>query len=186
MTATRRPGIFCLEGAWGKRIDDRVSVLPTLEMLEHLEIATYVHRDVGTEEELYHYLKKWSQAGYRRYEVLYFAFHGTRGGIRVGQGTVTLDDLAEKLNGKAKGRIVFFGSCSVMKDKKAVERFQKSTGARLVCGYTKEVEWVESAAFDLLLLRSLTSTLRIDYRVNQLRSRYGDLTELLGFSSYPY
>ena len=53
MTATSRPGIFCLEGAWGKRIDDRVSVLPTLEMLEHLEIAIYVHRDVGTEEELY-------------------------------------------------------------------------------------------------------------------------------------
>ena len=50
----------------------------------------------------------------------------------------------------------------------------------------RRLEWVESAAFDLLLLRSLTSTLRIDYRVNQLRSRYGDLTELLGFSSYPY
>ena len=185
MSAARKPGIFCLEGTWNKRIDDRVSVLPTLDMLERLDRATYVHRDVGTEEELYHYLAKWCQAGYRRYSVLYFAFHGVRGGIRVGRGTVTLDDLAEKLNGKAKDRIVYFGSCNVMKDRKGVEEFQRLTGSKLVCGYTKEVEWVESAAFDLLLLESLTKAARIDARVNQIRSRYGELTQLLGFTSHP-
>ena len=185
MSAPRMPGIFCLEGTWNKRIDDRVSVLPTLDMLERLNKATYVHRDVGTEEELYHYLAKWCQAGYRRYSVLYFAFHGVRGGIKVGRGTVTLDDLAEKLSGKAKDRIVYFGSCSVMKDRTAVAEFQKMTGAKLVCGYTKDVDWVESAAFDLLLLESLTGIVRIDARVNQMRSRYGDLTGLLGFASHP-
>ena len=52
MSAARKPGIFCLEGSWGKRLDDRASVLPTLDMLGRLELATFVHRDVGTEEEL--------------------------------------------------------------------------------------------------------------------------------------
>lgn len=178
-------GVFCLEGAWERRLDDRTSVLPTLDMLERLSIARYVHRDVGTEEELYHYLSKWAQRGYGSYEVLYFAFHGVRGGIRVGRGIVPLADLAEKLQGKAAGRLVYFGCCDVMRDTAAVEDFHKQTGAKAICGYTKNVEWVESSAFDLLLLNSLVSDQRIDARFNHLRSRYSDLTDALGFVSYP-
>lgn len=185
MSASKLPGVFCLEGAWAKRLDDRASVLPTLDMLERLCMATYVHRDVGTEEELYHYLGKWAQAGYRRYGVLYFAFHGVKGGVNVGRGTVTLADLAERLDGKATGRIVYFGCCSVLRDRQGVEDFRRATGARLVCGYTKKVDWVESAAFDLLLLRSLMSDARIDARVNQIRRDYGDLVARLGFTSFP-
>ena len=144
MVAGQLAGIFCLEGAWSTRLDDRTSVLPTLESLERLRLATCIHRDVGTEEELYHYLGKWAQAGYRKYGVLFFAFHGVRGGIRVGRGTVTLDDLSEKLDGKAASRIVYFGSCSVMKDRDGVDYFQRTTRAKAVCGYTKDVDWVES------------------------------------------
>lgn len=180
-----RKGVFCLEGAWEKRLDDRTSVFPTLEMLERLGVAQYIHRDVGTEEELYHYLSKWAQRGYGTYEVLYFAFHGVRGGIRVGRGTVPLADLAEKLQGKAAGRLVYFGCCSVMGDRTAVADFYKETGAKAICGYTRDVDWIESAAFDLLLLSSLVSSQRIDARVNHVRTRYADLTKALGFVSHP-
>jgi hypothetical protein len=179
------PGFSASREHGGKRLDDRASVLPTLDMLERLEMATFVHRDVGTEEELYHYLDKWAQAGYRRYGVLYFAFHGVKGGIQVGRGTVTLADLAEKLNGQATGRIVYFGCCSVMRDRQGVEDFKAATGARLVCGYTKKVDWVESAAFDLLLLRSLLSDQRIDARVNQLRRDHDQMIDRLGFQAAP-
>jgi hypothetical protein len=174
-----------LEGAWHRRLDDKTSVLPTLDMLERLKIAHFVHRDVGTEEELYHYLTKWAQRGYGAYEVLYFAFHGVKGGITVGRGTVTLADLANKLQGKARGRLIYFGSCSVMRDREAVEQFQLDTGAKAICGYTKDVDWVECAAFDLLVLDSLLSGQRIDARINTIRRRYGDMTKALGFTSYP-
>jgi len=180
-----RKGIFCLEGAWKRRLDDRTSVLPTLDTLERLRLATYVHRDVGTEEELYLYLKKWAQRGYSNYEVLYFAFHGVKGGIEVGRGTVTLSDLAEKLEGKAAGRVVYFGCCSVMRDEAAVAEFKGMTKAKAVCGYTKDVDWVESAAFDLLLLDSLMSDVRIDARFNRLSRNFGDLTSRLGFVTEP-
>lgn len=180
-----RKGIFCLEGAWEKRLDDRASVLPTLDLLERLQLGQYIHRDVGTEEELYHYLGKWAQRGYGTYEVLYFAFHGVRGGIHVGRGTVPLADLADKLQGKAAGRIVYFGSCSVMCDGEAVADFYKLTGAKAICGYTEDVDWVEAASFDLLLLSSLLSDQRIDARVNHVRRRYAEFANLLGFVSHP-
>ena len=73
----------------------------------------------------------------------------------------------------------------MLADRKAVTAFQEATGAKAVCGYTKDVDWVESAAFDLLLLESLTSSKRIDARINQLRRRYPDLTKALGFASHP-
>lgn len=185
MATRARKGVFCLEGAWEKRLDDKTSVMPTLDMLERLRLAQYVHRDVGTEEELYHYLASWAQRGYGSYEVLYFAFHGVRGGIRVGRGTVPLSELAEKLGGKAAGRLIYFGSCSVMSDRVAVANFQAQTGAKAVCGYTRDVDWVESAAFDLLLLTSLLSGRRIDARINHVRTHYPDLTKALGFVTYP-
>ncbi len=185
MTTSRLPGIFCLEGAWERRLDDRKTVLPTLEMLDRLRLATYIHRDVGTEEELYHYLGKWAQAGYRKYGVLFLAFHGVRGGITVGRGTVTLDDLAEKLDGKAASRIVYFGSCSVLRDREGVDVFRRATRAKAVCGYTKDVDWVESSAFDTLLLTALVEDVRVDARINRLRKRYPDLVKNLGFTCFP-
>lgn len=185
MATTMKKGIFCLEGAWERRLDDRTSVLPTLEMLERLRLAHFVHRDVGTEEELYHYLEKWTQRGYGSFEVLYFAFHGEKGSICVGRGTVPLDELATHLDGKAAGRVVYFGSCSVMADEHAVEEFHKKTGVKAVCGYTKYVDWVESTAFELMLLSSLVGKARIDARFNRLRTRFPDMTQALGFVSYP-
>lgn len=185
MTTSRLPGIFCLEGAWERRLDDRKTVLPTLEMLERLQVATYIHRDVGTEEELRHYLGKWAQAGYRKYGVLFLAFHGVRGEICIGRGTVTLYELAEMLDGKASSRIVYFGSCSVLRDREGVEEFRRATGATAVCGYTKFVEWVEGSAFDVLLLRSLVENIRVDARINRLRKRHPDLVKNLGFNCFP-
>lgn len=183
--ATTRNGVFCLEGAWERRLDDRTSVLPSLELLERRGNIRYIHRDVGTEDELYHYLRKWSQRGYSAYGVLYFAFHGVRGGIKVGRGTVPLSELADKLQGTAAGRVIYFGSCSVMRDRDAVADFHKETGAKAIVGYRKDVDWVESAAFDLMLLSSLTGSERIDARINRVRSRYPDLSKALGFESYP-
>jgi hypothetical protein len=185
MPAPRRPGIFCLEGAWNRRLDDKASVLPTLELMERLRVAQHIHRDVGTEEELYHYLKLWSQRGYSTYEVLYFAFHGVKGGINVGRGVVPLEELADKLEGKAAGRIVYFGSCSVMRDRPAVEEFRRLTKAKAVCGYLKDVDWIESAAFDLVVLSSLVEGGRIDARFNRVRTRFPDMTKALGFQTSP-
>lgn len=72
-----------------------------------------------------------------------------------------------------------------MSDTRAVEEFQKRTGAKAVCGYTRDVDWTESAAFDILLLSSLLGGQRIDARFNYVRNAYPDLVKRLGFVSYP-
>jgi hypothetical protein len=185
MASVPRQGVFCVEGAWDNNLKDRSSVLPTLELLERLQIATYIHRDVATPEELDFYLGKWVQRQYDDYAVLYIACHGGRGEIQLGRKAIALSALAERIGGRAAGRVIYFGSCSVMADRKAVSEFQESTKATLVCGYRKQVQWVDSAGFELILLDSLVRGTGRAGRVNRLYERLPDLTKVLGFESYP-
>jgi hypothetical protein len=97
---------------------------------------------------------------------------------------VDLPELARCIGTAAAGRIIYFGSCSVLGSPKAAAEFQRATKARLVCGYTKQIGWVESAGFDLILLNTLATYVRVGSGITQLKKRYPDLTKSLGFATY--
>lgn len=179
----RPPGIFCLEGQWGTTLDDPTSVRGLLECLSDATKARMIYKDVHTREEFYFLLDKFSQRGYAKYKVLWLAFHGSRGALHIGSTAVSLDDLAERYAGKFAGRVLYFASCSTMKTAKTSDlaMFCKTTGARAVIGYTKNVYWFEAAAFELLLLSELTSSTRLDHLKKRLEKNYGELPRLLGF-----
>ena len=168
----RRPGIFCLEGDWTDRLTSALSVRPLLEMLVPQGISTVpIHRDVATSEELFYYLEKWLQPGYERYTVGYLAFHGEESCIGLGNEEITLDGLADFLGERARGRILYFGSCGTLAAPDEVLRdFVVRTGVKAICGYTKEVDWLYSAAFDFILLPLLL-------RRRYLRTVYRTLAE---------
>ena len=157
----QKKGVFCLEGPWWG-IKDKSSVEPVLRLLETQANyrVPYRHFDVGTREELDFYLKKWTGASFREtHPILYLAFHGEPGGIAVGEGrnaSVTLDDLAVLLEGRCQGRVIHFGSCDTAAvHGRELRKFLARTEALAVCGYKEEVDWLESAAFDMLLLGQL-------------------------------
>ena len=150
-------GIFCLEGDWWS-VKDKTSVEPLLRLLETAACwkVPYVHHDTATHEEFYHYLKKWSGRTFASHPILYLNFHGERGGIVVGEGrssTISLNELAEHLAGTCKGRVIHFGSCCTLDvHGRELNRFLDRTGVCAVLGFRNEVEWMKSAAFELLLM----------------------------------
>jgi len=149
-----RPGIFCLEGEWSSKLTDRTSVRPHLDMLTPIGVtAPLIHRDVATREEFFYYCEKWLQKQYAHYSLGYFAFHGNEACINLGRHEITLQDMAAFLGRRASGRTIYFGSCSTMAvpDKELLS-FVRQTDVRAVCGYTKKVDWLDSAAFDYILL----------------------------------
>lgn len=152
-----RQGVFCLEGQWSNNLDDRSSVLPTLELLERLGEFRFIHKDVATIGELHYFLRRWTLRAYERYRVCYLAMHGNPAELELSRGnSVKLNDLAEILEGQCDGRRLYFGSCMVLDvPDETLRDFLKVTRAELVCGYTKEVEWDESSAFDMMLLPRL-------------------------------
>lgn len=159
-TKNQSKGIFCLEGHWWG-VKDRTTVEPVLRLLETVGgyRASYRRCDVATREEFDFYLKKWCGVSFDNFPILYLAFHGDEGEIHVGEGrasALSLEDLAAHLDGSCKGRVVHLGSCgTVGAHGRRLNKFLARTRALAVCGYTKEVDWVESAAFDLLVLGRL-------------------------------
>ncbi len=159
--------IFCLEGDWDDSVRNRESVLPVLELLERLNEAQFYHRDVTTPHELEHHLTKLRRFSRARFPVVYLASHGSEqdGELKIdlGGSTLSLNEVGRLLAGKLSGRILYFGSSLIGTARDhALMQLADATGARAVVGYEAEVSWLESAAFDLLLLPRLVSAKRVD------------------------
>jgi hypothetical protein len=146
-----------LEGQWDDDLSDRTSVRPTLELLERLRVIQFIHKDVATQAELDHYLGRWTLRANAGYSVGYFAMHGTPAKLVLSRrSSVTLHHIAQELDGRCSGRRLYFGSCRVLNASETTMRdFLNQTKAELICGYTKDVDWVESSAFDTVLLTHL-------------------------------
>ena len=121
--------------------------------------APYRHYDVGTCEEFDFYLKKWRGTTFNDFPILYLSFHGAPGELHVGEGrdkSLSLEDLAERLDGGCRGRVVHLGSCGTVDvHGRELKKFLSRTGALAVCGFRENVNWLESAAFDMLVLGRL-------------------------------
>lgn len=181
MAPARKLGVFCLEGPWSSLLTDDSSVRPLLEVLERRGAIRFAHRDAITREEFDRYLLQWTQKQYRHLKVGYLAFHGEPGALRVGSHLVSLQELQETLRGRLVGRVLYFGSCATMQiSRKEAEEFQRATKARAVLGYTQDIDWIESAAFELNLLDALGRFQRIDASFRHLRNNHSGMVRRLG------
>lgn len=181
MTRRKMQSIFCIEGEWSSRLEDGRSVRPLLETLHQVGQIDFAYRQIDSLDGLSMMLKRWTQKQYARYGVGYIALHGDPGQVWVGKHCVSLEELGEMLGGRCSGRILYFGSCGTLNvEQERVDAFRKATGARAVVGYRGDIDWLESAAFELLLLESLTYYQRPDAMRNYLEGEHKQFCERLG------
>lgn len=127
-------------------------------------------------------MKQWRR--YPSYPVLYVAAHGSKNAVNMGfqkRGEVSLDDMSGWLTRSCHDRVIYFGSCSVLSTKPGVlKAFVKATGARAVIGYRKDINWLDSAAFECMLLSALLRGQRTDAFFNHMHKRHGPIAKELG------
>ena len=178
-------GIFALEGDPELDLKRQYSVHPILQFVKELNGTDIIFRDIGTAEELKHYVTQWTLAKNRRFDVGYFSFHGSPGALWFPDGRkspVTLEELGGWLEGRAQGRIIHFCACSVMRlGDRRLEDFRHRTGAVALMGYRTDVDWAESMAFDTLLLSALRCYEKLGYVEKYLDRVAGQLKQHLGF-----
>lgn len=173
-------GVFCLEGEWDNDMRKKSSVEPILQMLSSLGIAEYIHRNVATADQFMYYLKQWSLKRYDDFGVLYLPMHGSGNELHLGKDSVTLDHIGDVLEGKVRGGVIHFGSCDTLDvDDAVLNDLARQTGATAVTGYRAEVDWLEAATLEAVLLERLSRGKRTDAFYNHLAKDYGPLVERL-------
>ncbi|MCF8254388.1 MAG: hypothetical protein K9H61_13835 [Bacteroidia bacterium] len=174
--------VFCLEGDWSRNLKKQTSIHATLLFLKQNRDIDFIYRQCGTRENLAFYLKQWQLKRYQRYSILYLAFHGKPLQILIDKKPISLDELAEMLGDKCQNRIIHFGSCQTLNtDKRHIKRFLKKTNALCVCGFGKEIKFVESSVFDILLIDLFQDYLDVSRVEATLKSTYASLVKKLEF-----
>lgn len=179
------PKIWLMEGQWSDRADDHSSVRPALTVLEDLRLAKVARRHVNREDDLVDELRQWGLKRNDSYGVGYLALHGSPSSVYVRSERITLQHLARRLSEidvDLHGRVLHLGSCAVLRSTAGAQELLDATGLSLITGYTRDVEWVESMALDLLLMNALGRYTRHGDAVRRVRTKYDTLAKHLGFT----
>lgn len=144
-------------------------------------MISLVHRDIATRPELEYLLDKWLRMK-SRYDVLCLAFHGSAQTLHLGAEDVTLDDIADILENRCQNRTVYLSSCSTLAASDDVLRdFCRRTKARAIVGYTRNVDWVESVAFELILISELAHRTNMKPAYDAIVKNHRGMASRLGF-----
>ena len=147
--------IYCLEGNWRPNPRCKQSVRPMLDILRDAAGIKYIYGKCNTREEFFEYLRQYTFERYRNYTILYIAFHGRPNKIQIGRDLVTLREIADVLEGFLAHRIVYFGSCSTMRTKRAnIDDFLHRTKADILAGYSKDVDFIQATAWEMIWLQA--------------------------------
>ena len=114
----------------------------------------------ATKEELIYFLNRFkSKSVQDKFPILYFGFHGLKECICLaGKETFTLTELGDVLENSAKGKVLYFASCDTVNiDERKIKKLLEKTGAIAAIGYKMDIDWMQSTAFDLLVLDALQS-----------------------------
>ncbi len=184
-------GVFCIEADWFG-LAHPMSMKPVLDLLAGSDARIpFVLRDAATRAEIEFYLRRWLQARYRRYDILWMAIH-TRpgellpGDMRKPEERLGIDALEGLLQGKCRGRILHFSGCRYFKmPPSRVARFLRTTRALCVSGFTREVPWLEATIFEAYWLTLLSYEARTRKGVREaarlMRREQGPLCARYGF-----
>jgi hypothetical protein len=185
MARERALGIFCVEGDWSPKLTARASVRELLEILHDVAGIDFIHHHVESADGLFDILRRWGQKQYAHYALGYFAFHGEPGSILVGRQSVTLGQLGGALDGRASEKILYFGSCSVLRaPRRELDAFCTLTGSPCIVGFTRNVDWIASAALDLILLQAIAVRKDPEAVRRWLEREFGDFAAHLGLRVY--
>jgi hypothetical protein len=179
-----RKHVACLEGLWDLNVARPLTVRHILQTGADVAGFRFAHLTCNTGAEFDYNLRL--LRGLRGFGVLYLAFHGSPGRIELPTETLELEELARRMGRGFKGWIVHLGACATVRvPAPRLEAFVQSTGVAMVLGYRKNVDWLESAGAELLLLDRLQRYVDLGSMWSGFQKDHPGLVERTGLSVYP-
>jgi hypothetical protein len=178
-------GIACLESFWSYNIEDRLSVVPVLELLGKRNGTRSFRLTCNTMDELKFNLEIARRARGYGFRILFLAFHGYPGGILMAGLKVDMESLATFMGKGFRDWIIFFDGCrTVSVEKDRIFNFMSQTGVAMVMGYERTVDWLDGAAIDLLVLNRLQDYRNMRRFWTAFKRAYKDLVKITGFEVF--
>lgn len=175
--------IFCIEGNWGNSHKDEKTIKPALELLKVNSGIKNCRKDCSVPEQFSSLLNDSIKTTYSRYGIIYLAFHGSPRKLHIGnRKKITFDHIVETLDGRAKDKIIHFGSCSTFDiSGRDLRSLLKETGALAISGYTTDVDFITSTVLDILYFKKCQDYNKISLIDRDMKKDYGKLVRDLGF-----
>ena len=175
--------IFCLESSWGRNSENQLTVFPILDLIERRHYVKCAHLACNTIEQLKCHLSKFKVEKERG--ILYLAFHGEPGKISLDGKLINLESLAQFMGLSFARWVVLFGSCSTIDvPKEEILNFMTVTGVSMILGYQNKVDWMESAALDLLVFHQIQPYKDMRKFWSDFRERHKELISITGFRAF--
>jgi Family of unknown function (DUF6642) len=181
--ASHKKKIACLETLWDGNLESRLNVVPLLELSQRVNDVKWAYLTCNTEEELKYNLGKLKHR--RGYGILYLSCHGKPGQLVLDREAVEIEKLASLMSDGFVNWVVHFGSCATLNIEQArISRFIEATRVAMVIGYRKDVDWIDSAAVDLILFDRLQEYRNMHRFWEQFKRRYRDLISITGLRAF--
>ncbi|MBO4772875.1 MAG: hypothetical protein J5595_10100 [Bacteroidales bacterium] len=154
--------IFCLETEWDKSVQNlkkKSAAESLLKFLENTIEVPHIFRQVATSQDFEFYINRLNHNTYSAYDMIYLCFHGEKKEIMFANGVnINICTFGSKHPNIFLNRNVHFGSCSSLRMKEnEIREFKQNTNARMITGYTRDVDFMKSFVFELWLLNAIAS-----------------------------
>lgn len=177
--------IFCIESEWENTLKDPKTVEPMLRYFSDVMGPTwvkYIYRRCATLEGFEFYINKACQKKYEKYAIIYIAMHGEPGKLKIGTKHYSIEEIIGTIKKQLSNRIMHFGSCSTLDfDQDTFQNLIDHTNLAGISGYTKDVYFIESAAFELIYFEALQEKKELKAVDRYLQENYPALIDRLGF-----
>ncbi|MFN7117084.1 MAG: DUF6642 family protein [Saprospiraceae bacterium] len=182
--STKKKFIYCLDTFWGEDFSEKAQVLSILKFLQEIHDIEFFYWRCATYEEFKYHLQN-TIINEKSLAIWYLAFHGEPNKIWVGEKGITLGRIAKIGSSAFKNNIVHFGSCETLSlNENKIQVFLGDTGAKAVSGYTKSIDFVESAALDILYFYCCWYYGNINKTNEYMSDKYRSLIDSLGFKIF--
>ena len=149
--------IFCIEGQWNSPLEDRSSVVQTLETLNRWFQIGYAYERALVREQFAFLIKKWRE-NVNDFKILYIACHGTseKIALRHDGEEISLDEISAMIGDHEWGGVMYFGSCGTFDTHgNRLKNFCKKTGVKALIGYRSDVDYFDGLLLDAAILHHL-------------------------------
>lgn len=178
--------IFCLEALADSRLEHQSSTLPYLEKLALQQGMTSVYKSCECIDSFEASLEVllYDDHQFDDYELLYFIFEGTADSIVLDRYTFSLQEIAERFEGKLDHKIIHFSNRKALElDSESLQFFLDVTHAQAISGYS-HTHAIKSTPLDMNFFSLYDPELDVRNWVETLfKKNYASCTQL-GFHLY--